>query len=144
VTRILTAEVLPTATIRGTREIVIVPEGTYRVVGTVRAADSSTEPVIGARVEVPGTSLVATTDGAGQYRLYGVPASADIRVTANGYVSAVQSVQLSAHSTQNFVLALTSPRVILNGTYFVKFDAACSGGSPALRQVSSIGLTKRP
>ena len=129
---ILTAEVLPSATIRGTREIVIVPDGTYRVVGSVREAEAPTQGVAGARVEVMGTSLVATTDFSGNYRLYGVPPSADIRVTANGYQTITQSVQLSTHTTQNFLVPLSGSRISLNGLFYVMFDVvnSCQGNPP--------------
>jgi hypothetical protein len=130
---ILTAEVLPAATIRGTREIVIVPEGTYRLVGSVREAETPTQGIQGARVEVIGTTLAATTDFSGNYRLYGVPPSADIRITANGYQTVIQSIQLSAHVTQNFLVPLSGPRVSLNGSFYAMFDVVNScGGSPPL------------
>jgi carboxypeptidase family protein len=127
------AEVLPNGVIRGTREVVVVPDGTYRVVGSVREVEAPTQPVIGARVEVSGTSLFTMTDFNGQYRLYGVPPAADIRVTANGYQSSVQSVQLTAHATQNFFLPLSGERISLNGPFTLTFDAQGSCfGSPAL------------
>ena len=128
----LTAEVLPAVTIRGTREIVIVPDGTYRVVGSVREAEAPAQAVVGARVEVTGTSLVATTDFSGNYRLYGVPPSAEIRVTANGYQTVTQNVQLNTHTTQNFLVPLSGPRVSLNGPFYAMFDVvnSCSGNPP--------------
>jgi len=128
---VLTAEVLPGTTIRGTREIVVVPDGTYRVVGSVRAADVPTLGIAGARVEVPGTSLATTTDFSGNYRLYGVSPSADIRVTANGYQTVTQNVQLTAHATQNFLISPDGLRISLNGPFIVSFDAGnCSGNPP--------------
>jgi len=131
---VVTVEELPRAVIRGTKEVVVVPDGTYRVVGSVREAEAPALAIAGARVEVSGTSLVATTDFGGQYRLYGVPATAEIRVTANGYLPAVQNVQLTTHATQNFQLPLSGPRVSLNGPFTVTIDAAgtCSPGSPGL------------
>ena len=124
----VTAELLPTTVIRSTREVVVVPDGTYRLVGSVREAEAPL-PIIGARVELSGTSLVATTDFSGQYRLYGVPAAAEIRVTANGYLPVVQNVQLAAHGTQNFQLALSGPRLSLNGPVTLAIDVVgtCSG-----------------
>jgi len=136
---VITADVLPTGSIRGTREIVVVPNGTYRVVGAVREAEAPSIGVAGAQLQVSGTSVVATTDFNGQYRLYGVPPSADIRVTATGYQSVSQSVQLSAHATQNFLMPLSGPRLSLSGPFLVKIDVVGSCGgfgtqlSPDLR-----------
>jgi hypothetical protein len=129
---ILTAEVLPTSTIRGTMEVVIIPDGTYRLVGSVRESEAPTQGISGARVEVTGSSLSTTTDVGGNYRLYGVPPSAEIRVTANGYQTVTQNVQLTEHTTQNFLLPLAGPRLSLNGSFDVLFDVvgSCSGSPP--------------
>ena len=129
----ITAEVLPTANPRGTRDVVIGAEGTYRVTGSVREADSGNQAIPGARVEVPGTPAVTTTDGFGNYRLYGVPPVATIQVTANGYQPAVQNVQLSEHVTRNFLLALSGPRITLNGLFTLTIDASGTcAGNPSL------------
>src|SRR5262245_41296895 len=128
----LTADVLPASTIRSTVEVVIIPDGTYRLVGSVRESETPTQGISGARVEVTGSSLSTTTDFAGNYRLYGVPPSAEIRVTATGYQTITQNVQLSAHTTQNFLLRLNGPRLSLNGSFNVLFDVvgSCSGSPP--------------
>lgn len=130
---VLIAELVGNTGVRGTREIVILPDGTFRVVGSVREAEAPTQPIAGALVQVAGTSLSTTTDPNGNYRLYGVPAQAEIRVSANGYVSAAQNVQLTAHGTQNFNLALSGPRITLNGPVTVTVDVTggCSS-NPAL------------
>jgi hypothetical protein len=130
---VLTAELVSTPSVRGTREILILPDGTYRVIGAVREADAPTQPIVGALVQVPGTSISATTDFNGRYRLYGVPPTAEIRVTANGYVSAAQNVQLTDHATRDFNLALSGPRLSLNGPFMVTIDVTggCSS-NPAL------------
>ena len=129
---ILTAELLPAATIRGTMEVVIVPDGTYRLVGSVRETEAPSQGISGARVEVIGSSLSTTTNSSGNYRLYGVPSSAAIRVTANGYQTVTQNVQLTEHTTQNFLLPLVGPRLSLNGSFDVLFDVvgSCSGSPP--------------
>ena len=124
------AEILPNGVIRSTREVVILPDGTYRLVGTVVEADAPTSRVPGARVEVVGTSLFTLTDNTGQYRLYGVPPQAEIRVSLSGYLTSVESVQLTAHSTRTFALQLSGPRVSLNGPYVLTVEAGtCLGTS---------------
>jgi len=128
---VLTAEVLPNATIRSTKEVVILPDGTYRVTGAVRDADLFVG-IAGARVEVSGTPVAATADATGNYRLYGVPPSAVFRVLADGYQTLTQSVQLTAHTSRSFTLQPSS-RLSLNGPFLVSVDVVgtCSG-TPAL------------
>lgn len=117
---------------QSTRQIVIVPDGTYRVVGAVTEADFPAVPIIGARVEAFPGSIAATTDANGQYRLYGVPASATMTVTKAGYATLSQSVQLTAHVTRHFLLALVGPRLVLAGPYTLTLDATgnCGGSRP--------------
>jgi hypothetical protein len=129
----LTAEAIPQTTIRATKSLVFVPDGTFRVTGVVRDADPPAPGIAGARVEVSGTSVATTTDGGGNYRLYGVPPSAEIQVTAAGYRTVTQSVQLTTHTTQNFSVVLASPRLSLNGSFLVMVDVVGSClGTPAL------------
>jgi hypothetical protein len=129
---VLTAELVSNPSVRGAREIIILPNGTFRVVGSIREADSPTQPIAGALVRVNGTNLAATTDSNGNYRLYGVPPTAEIQVSANGYQPAGQNIQLTAHATQNFTLALSGPRISLNGPFTLAIDAtgACAGNPP--------------
>jgi hypothetical protein len=113
--------------------VVIVPDGTYRLVGFVNDAEFPTVPVAGARVQVTPGSLSVTTDSTGRYKLYGVPPDAEIRITADGYQPLVQNVHLTTHTTLNFQLTLPGPRLTIAGNYRVAIDVvgACSG-SPIL------------
>jgi hypothetical protein len=83
---ILSVEVTSSAgTTRGSKEILILPDGTYRMVGIVTESGSEATPIGGARVEVTtGAPLAAITDWNGRYRLYGVPGIADVRVIREG------------------------------------------------------------
>jgi hypothetical protein len=118
-------------TLRSSKEILVLPEDTYRMVGLVTENLTPAMPIFGARVEViGGTPVVATTDSDGRYRLYGVPRFADVRVTSEGYQPHVQSVQLVGHATQNFQLALSGTRLDLAGPYTLAIDAACSTSTP--------------
>lgn len=131
---VLTAEVLPNATIRSTKEVVILPDGTFRVTGTVRDSDSFLG-IAGARVEVPDAPIAATTDGTGNYRLYGVPPSVALRVSANGYQTVTQTVPtITSNTSRNFVMAPSS-RLSLNGPFLVSVDVVgtCTG-TPALSE----------
>ena len=132
---ILTVEVPgPTnnATRRSSREILVLPNGTYRMVGVVSDAEFLGSRLAGARVEVlSGTPLVTTTDSNGQYRLYGVPPDADIQITRAGYNPVVQSVHLTGNATQNFQLTVSGPRPNLSGNYTLAIDvSSCPGTIP--------------
>ena len=118
----VSVEVVGSPSLRGAREVIVVPDGTYRLVGFVSEAEAPTQGIAGARVEVSGTPLVATTDGGGSYRLFGVPPAAEIHVTANGYLPVVQNVQLTTHATRNVQLPLDGPRLNLNGSFRLTVD----------------------
>jgi hypothetical protein len=107
------------------RELVVLPSGTYRLVGLIVEADSPSTPMVGAQVEVVGglPALSTMTGPDGRYRLYGVPAALEMRVTKAGYEPVVQRLSLSDHQTQNFTLALTAVRVNLAGTYTLTISA---------------------
>jgi hypothetical protein len=109
------------------KEIVVVPTGTYRLVGLVGELDVPTAPVVGARVEVSGSTAVpfATTDANGSYRLYGVPSgNVQLQLSKEGYETNVVSVVVSDHQTQNFTLTLRFPRAEVAGTYTLTISAA--------------------
>jgi hypothetical protein len=114
----------------GSREIVVLPDGTFRMAGVVSELDSPEDPVGGARVEVTGMPLEAITDGNGGYRLYGVPGVAEVRVSRTGYQPHVERLQLTDHSTRNFRLALAGARLELHGAYTLTIDVACRTSTP--------------
>jgi hypothetical protein len=104
------------------REIVIVPTGTFRVAGQVIEGDSPSTPVVGASVVASGIS--ATTAFDGRYRLYGVSGPAQIRAEKAGYQPVTQTVSVNDHSSVNFVLPLSAPRLHVSGGYTLTFTAA--------------------
>jgi hypothetical protein len=113
------------------REFVVVPEGTYRVVGTVRDSQWPTQVLPGARVEVAPGPLAATTNADGHYRLYGVPANAAIVVTRPGYSPLTVPLDVTSHITRDFELAVDGERLTLSGEYTVVIDSSggCSSGN---------------
>jgi hypothetical protein len=116
----------------GSKEIVVLPDGTFRLVGGITEQEIPTAVIAGARVEAFPGGAVATTTAGGQYRLYGVPADATIRVTADGYVPAERRVQLTSHAVQNIDLTLSGSRLVLAGRYTLTVDVsgACGGQRP--------------
>ena len=111
------------------KEVLVLPEGTFRLVGRVIDAISNLA-LSEARVEVAG-GPAATTDASGYYRLYGVPASLEIRVTRHGYRAVVESIQLTAHSTRDFQL-LDTASVSYAGHYTLTVQAACTDSDKPL------------
>ena len=128
----LTAEVTePNGTTRGIKEILVLHDGTYRMLGVVTESVPPHAAVNGARVEVASAPpLAATTDWDGRYVLFGVPGNADIRVTREGYQPHVERLQLTAHSKQDFQLILSGSRLSLAGAYTLSLDAACATSTP--------------
>ena len=112
----------------GNTVITIVPEGTFRMVGRVTDAEAPSVPVPGALIEVTPGPLVTTTDLAGQYKLYGVPAEATVRITKAGFQVVERSLTLTTHATQDFNLPADGARPVLSGPYTLAIDVgnACA------------------
>jgi hypothetical protein len=122
---------------------VVQPEGTYRIVGSVRDAEAPSKPIVGARVEVlPGFSFTRT-DSSGRYRLYGVPPQSSIRITASGYDILLQPLELTANVTRDFTLSVNGPRLALNGPYTIALETAspCSMNSALQHRTYDAVLT---
>jgi hypothetical protein len=118
--------------VRASREVVIVPDGTYRLVGRVTDGEFPSAGVAGAQVQAlsGSASITTTTDTSGNYRLYGMRVDSEVHVTRDGYQPLVQTIHLTGHATQNFQLTpIGGPRLNLAGSYTLTIDAApgCSG-----------------
>ena len=118
-----------------TLPVVVLPAGTFRLAGRVTEAGVATEFIQGARVEATvgtGPLLSTMTGSDGRYRLYGVAADAEIRVTREGYEPHVQRLLLTDHHTLDIELRLTRPRADLSGQYTLTIAAApdCSAALP--------------
>jgi hypothetical protein len=125
---------------QATREILVQPDGTFRLVGAILEAGTGGLRVPGARLEArvdanlsaPIVTFVTTgTDGA--YRLYGVPPDPFIHVRKPGYRSTTVPIQLAAHATRNFDLELDGQRLALSGAYTMTVEAGSFCGVPPLR-----------
>jgi hypothetical protein len=121
-------------TLASTREIVVVPAGTFRLTGIVTETNSAAAPVENARVEVITGSTVGvstTSDSTGHYRLYGAPPDGDLRVTSPGYVTRTEHVQLSDNGTLNLQLAVVGTLPDFSGAYTLTIAAeTCTGQRP--------------
>jgi hypothetical protein len=101
------------------KEVLVLPANTFRLIGSVTSMQGGEIP--GAKVEViDGPST--TTDGNGAYRLYGVPAEADVRVTMDGYAVYEQHFQLTTHTSFNFRMEVAP----VAGHYTLTLESASS------------------
>lgn len=118
-----------------TKEVIVVPEGTYRLAGVVTEAGARTSTIIvGARVDVisgTGAGLSTMTGNDGRYRLYGVAGSSQIQVTRTGYDTSVLNLSIVDHTIENVELKFSSSRTV-GGTYALTISAAsnCRGVLP--------------
>ena len=120
---------VPRGGLESTKEVTVLPDGTYRLVGRVAEVEFPTAFIEDARVTVNPGSLATTTDANGEYRLYGVHPNAEIRVTATGYQPHVEQLQLDRNTTKDIRLALSGQRVTLSGSYTLTIDltGSCVG-----------------
>lgn len=119
---------------RASKSVLVLPEGTYFLFGTVADAELRTAPIAGARLEVTPGPALAITDSTGYFRLYGVPPDAHLRVTADGYEPWEQNLAIGADGRQDFLLKLSAPRLNLAGSYTLTVDAAAGCSFPAALQ----------
>lgn len=111
-------------------EVLVLPAGTYRVIGTVRDAGF---PMTGAQITVTGGSAVGLTAGASpDYRLYGVAGPTELGATRNGYNEQKQRLDVAGHQRVDFDLTLSGPRTQAAGRYTleVSADARCRDRLP--------------
>ena len=115
------------------RDIIVVPEGTFRVTGRITENDFIT-PVANAHIRVRDateTGPTTETDNDGYYRLYGVKRETDFVVTREGFQDTELRVTIDKHSTVNVVVPLAGPRLNVEGNYTVTFEwTKCFGGFP--------------
>jgi hypothetical protein len=110
-----------------TREVILVPDGTYRLMGTVTNAVAPAGPVPIATVEViagTGRGLQSFTGEEGTYRLYGVAGDIELRVTKPGYQPRTERLSVTDHETRNIVLARAGDLPDVSGSYTLTIAAA--------------------
>jgi hypothetical protein len=108
-----------------TREMIVVPDGTYRINGRVTDVEDSGTAVAGARVRADnggGAGPSTETDASGSFRLHGVGGEADLIVTRDGYVETTRRVRVDKHSAINLEMPIAGSRLQVGGTYTATFD----------------------
>ena len=119
-----------------TRDVMVLPAGTFRLMGAVFETGSVPIAVSGATITVtnsPAAGLSATTDGSGRYQLYGVSGDIELAIRREGYASTVERVVVTDHHVRNFELGLLRPREDYSGTYTMTVfvdGTTCDGPLP--------------
>jgi hypothetical protein len=130
----------------GSQEIVVVPDGTYRVVGRVYLESAPSVAVGGARIDSDGVPPTFT-DLSGQYRLYGVSGNGRLRITKASYVAREISLAISDHHTEDVALTMSEPHAVVEGLYQMTIEAAaeCRGriADPLLTRRYAAAITQK-
>jgi len=103
-------------------DVIIVPEGTFRLVGTVRDSGTVVEADVQIEDEAMGRTDVRTA--AGRYVVYGVRGNTRLTVSKSGYQPAIRNEVITGHQTVDVDLALARPRTDLSGRYTLTVAAA--------------------
>ena len=123
------------AGLTSTREVIAVPEGTFRLTGTVTDVTAPAGPVESAQLKVTdgtGRGLFASTGPDGRYFLYGVAGDIELRVTKPAYRDHVQRVVVTDHQTLDVDLPIAAPLPDVSGSWVLTITAAdtCSSVLP--------------
>lgn len=124
------------ATVRGTRDLLVMPDGTFRLIGAVTEAGAVGVAIGGvrveARVEEDGpVATFATTGPDGRYKLYGVPPDSHLRASKEGYLSATNHLHLRAHDIRNIEMEVDGGRAAVGGDYTMTVEAnTCNNTKP--------------
>jgi hypothetical protein len=108
----------------------VLPDGTYRLAGTLT---ESGLPIGAATVAVTagqGTGLSTTSDSGGGYQLYGVAGTVEVQVSKAAYVSQSRTLVVTADAAADFQLTTINPEVSIAGAYELTFTAGrCNNGA---------------
>jgi hypothetical protein len=115
--------------------ILVLPEGTFKLAGTVTDGGVGLDGVTVAVIGGTGEGLSAVTDLSGIYRLYGVAGSVRLRAKKLGYENQTEALEVTTHRTANIAMSFGGERPRLAGTYEMTVTAAshCSSLTPAAR-----------
>jgi hypothetical protein len=135
-------------TARTSKDILVVPPGTFQVTG--RVLDQGT-PLANATVTATssGTTVAsAETTSAGTFSLLGVGGAVTVQVSSFGYVTQVQSITVSANTTlPDITLPEAAPSADLSGAWTVVFAAepTCASQLPsdAAQRTYTMNITEQ-
>ena len=109
------------------KSVMIVPTGTFRLIGAVQETVPPLGPVPGVRIEVAeGTERGLSTNTApdGSFRLYGVTGDVELRLSKAGYATRTERLTVTDHQSQDFGIAIVTPLTDLSGRYALTIRAA--------------------
>jgi hypothetical protein len=117
-------------------EVIVVPEGTYRLMGTVRDAGVPVDATVEIESQALGRVKLQTTGG--QYVVYGVAGNTEVEVERTGYEEERFTRVVAAHTRFDIDLRLSRPREVAEGDYRLTVTAGPECGSlPAAAQSRS-------
>ncbi len=102
-------------------DVVIVPEGTFRLIGTVRDAWTLIDADVRIDEEAMGRTDVRAVGG--RYTVFGVRGNVRVTVEKSGYQPAVKRQVFDSHKTMDVELTLARPRTELAGRYTLTVTA---------------------
>jgi hypothetical protein len=116
-------------TTHGTARVLVLPEGTFRVAGKVL---DEGRPVPFATVSAVGnaTTVSAVTTATGDYALYGVGGSVEIRAQSEGFRPANRPLVISQDLTLDIELVPEDPRPSYRGRYQLTIAAGTCNTPP--------------
>lgn len=143
----VTARTSANSGLTATKEVIVVPEGRYRL--SVTIAEVGGQAADAVRVEViegTGTGLSDATPADGRYDLYGVAGQILLRITGIAYSDYLERIAVTDHVTIRVELTPVQSRSEVAGTYTltVSADPACASAlSPAARQRTYTAIVRQ-
>jgi hypothetical protein len=113
-------------------EVIVVPPGTFRLIGFVRDEGVPVEAVV--RIEDEALGRTEWQTQGSRYIVFGVAGATRVTVVKSGYELETKSQVLTTHQRIDFDLVLTRPRTDVSGRYTLTITAApdCSTLPPDL------------
>jgi len=107
--------------------LMVLPTGTFHLKGRITENGFGVPNVIVTVVAGVGEGLASGTGGAdwGAYSLYGVGGRVRLRARKEGYLDAIQEIEVSAHSAHDFELVPERPVPNLAGAYTFTVTSGC-------------------
>lgn len=114
--------------VAGRLNVLVLPSGTFRLTGTVTDGGVALGSATVSVVSGIGSGSSATTVADGIYKLYGVAGDIQLQISAPGYTTSTQSLNVAASGVADFTIAPTNGTPNLTGTYAmtVTADSACA------------------
>ena len=112
------------------RSILVLEDGTFRIVGRVLEASWPVADVVVAVSSGVGTGLSATSDRAGQFRLYGVAGDIELIATHDDYKPATRAMRVTTHTTADIPVTPLRTPYPMAGSWKATFTVASDCSLP--------------